>query len=245
MLFRSFAAAAISRADPIKTGIAAFSYSLRTVVLPFLFIFNTKLLLIGIEGPVDLALTVVGAVTAVLVFAAATQGYFVTRNKLWEAAALLLIAFTLFRPQYWVDMVVPPFETVPYAEAASAIEAVPAGGDLRLTATGETLEGDIETRTALLPLGEPAPLAVRLEHAGLILRSEADGTFVDDVVFGGPAAEAGIDFDWEVVSIELPSDQPNAYIMFVPAGALLLFVWIVQRRRRTHIKTANTKKAAG
>ncbi len=228
----SFAAAAISRADPIKTGVAAFSYSLRTVVLPFLFIFNTKLLLIGIEGPVDLALTVLGAVTAVLVFAAATQGYFVTRNKLWEGAALLLIAFTLFRPQYWVDMVVPPFETVPYVEAAPAIEAVPAGGDLRLTATGETLEGDMETRTVLLPLGEPAPLADRLEHAGLILRSEGARAFVDDVVFGGPAAEAGIDFDWEVVSIELPSDQPNAYIMYVPAGALLIFVWMVQRRRR-------------
>jgi TRAP transporter 4TM/12TM fusion protein len=240
----SFAAAAISRADPIKTGIAAFSYSLRTVVLPFLFIFNTKLLLIGIEGPVDLALTVVGAVTAVLVFAAATQGYFVTRNKLWEAAALLLIAFTLFRPQYWVDRVVPPFETVPYAEAASAIEAVPAGGDLRLTATGETLEDDIETRTALLPLGEPAPLAARLEHAGLILRSEVEGTFVDDVVFGGPAAEAGIDFDWEVVSIELPSDQPNAYIMYVPAGVLLFIVWMVQRRRRLNANAVDTKKAA-
>jgi TRAP transporter 4TM/12TM fusion protein len=241
----SFAAAAISRADPIKTGIAAFSYSLRTVVLPFLFIFNTKLLLIGIEGPVDLALTVVGAVTAVLVFAAATQGYFVTRNKLWEAAALLLIAFTLFRPQYWVDMVVPPFQTVPYSEAAPAIEAVAAGGDLRLTATGETLEGDIETRTVLLPLGEQAPLDVRLEHAGLILRSEAEGTFVDDVVFGGPASEAGVDFDWEVVSIELPSDQPNAYFMYVPAGALLLFVWMVQRRRRSNMIAADTKKAAG
>jgi len=240
----SFAAAAISRADPIKTGIAAFSYSLRTVVLPFLFIFNTKLLLIGIEGPVDLALTVIGAVTAVLVFAAATQGYFVTRNKLWEAAALLLIAFTLFRPQYWVDMVVPPFQTVPYAEAAPAIEGEPAGGNLRLTATGETLEGDIETRTVLLPLGAQAPLAVRLEHAGLILRSEAEGTFVDDVVFGGPAAEAGVDFDWEIVSIELPSTQPNAYIMYFPAGALLLFVWRVQRRRRENVKTADTKKAA-
>lgn len=241
----SFAAAAISRADPIKTGVVAFVYSLRTAVLPFLFIFNTKLLLIGIEGPVDLALTVVGAVTAVLVFAAATQGYFVTRNKLWEAAALLLIAFTLFRPQYWVDMVVPPFQTVPYSEAAPAIEAVAAGGDLRLTATGETLEGDIETRTVLLPLGEQAPLDVRLEHAGLILRSEAEGTFVDDVVFGGPAAEAGVDFDWEVVSIELPSDQPNAYFMYVPAGALLLFVWMVQRRRRSNMIAADTKKAAG
>ena len=229
----SFAAAAISRADPIKTGVVAFVYSLRTAVLPFLFIFNTKLLLIGIEGPLDLSLTILGAVAAVLVFASATQGYFVTRNRIWESAILLLVAFTLFRPQYWVDQIVPPFETVPFASATSFIGAIPSGGDVRLTATGETLEGDIETRTVLLPLGEKAPVDVRLEHAGLILRTEDGGTFVDDVVFGGPAGEAGIDFDWEVLSIELPNEQPNAYFMYLPAGAMLLAVWGLQRRRRT------------
>ena len=43
----SFAAAAIARTDPIKTGVTAFFYSMRTAILPFLFIFNTQLLLIG------------------------------------------------------------------------------------------------------------------------------------------------------------------------------------------------------
>ena len=42
----SFAAAAVSKGDPIKTGVTAFYYSLRTAALPFLFIFNTDLLLI-------------------------------------------------------------------------------------------------------------------------------------------------------------------------------------------------------
>ena len=45
----SFAAAAISGGDPIRTGITAFWYSLRTAALPFLFIFNTQLLLIGVD----------------------------------------------------------------------------------------------------------------------------------------------------------------------------------------------------
>ena len=43
----SFAAAAVSGGDPIKTGFIAFFYSLRTAALPFLFIFNTDLLLIN------------------------------------------------------------------------------------------------------------------------------------------------------------------------------------------------------
>ena len=43
----SFAAAAISGGKPIKTSVIAFFYSLRTAILPFLFIFNTDLLLIN------------------------------------------------------------------------------------------------------------------------------------------------------------------------------------------------------
>lgn len=227
----SFAAAAISRADPIRTGITAFFYSLRTVVLPFFFIFNTKLLLIGIEGPFDLALTVLGATAAVLVFAAATQGYFHVKSRLWESAALLLVAFTLFQPTFWLDRIIPPYQTVAFGEAAPVIEAAPAGTDVRLTARGETLEGDVETRTALLPLGEVAGLADRLEYAGLILIEEEGRTLVDDVVFGGPAEKAGIDFDWEVLSIEVPQDRPNAYWLYLPALLLLGVVWQVQRRR--------------
>ena len=46
----SFAAAAISRADFYPTGITAFWYSIRTGILPFMFIFNTELLLIGIHS---------------------------------------------------------------------------------------------------------------------------------------------------------------------------------------------------
>jgi len=228
----SFAAAAISRADPIRTGLMAFKYSLRTVALPFLFIFNTKLLLIGIEGPLDLILTVGGAVTAVLVFAAATQGYFAARSRIWESALLLLVAFTLFRPQYWIDQIQPPYAMVPFVAAAPLIEAAPAMSDMRMMVRGETLEGDIETRTVVLPLGARAEMAVRLEGAGLVLRSEAEDTFVDDVVFMSPAADAGIDFDWQVLSIELPQKQFNAYFMYVPAGLLLFGIWSIQRRRR-------------
>src|SRR5690606_21537758 len=70
----SSAAAAVSKADPLKTGLTAFSYSLRTAALPFMFIFNTDLLLIDVgfwHGVVIFAV----AVVAMLIFAAGTQGY--------------------------------------------------------------------------------------------------------------------------------------------------------------------------
>ena len=46
----AFAAAAISKGDPIKTGVIGFSYDIRTAILPFLFIFNTELLLIDVTA---------------------------------------------------------------------------------------------------------------------------------------------------------------------------------------------------
>ena len=46
----SIAASAISRADPIRTGIQAFKYEIRTAILPVVFIFNPELLLIGVTS---------------------------------------------------------------------------------------------------------------------------------------------------------------------------------------------------
>src|SRR3546814_17634237 len=96
----SFAAAAISGADPIKTGITAFYYSLRTVALQFLFIFNTDLLLIDVTAW-EAGYVFVVATVAMLLFAAGTQGYFFARNLLWVEGAMLLVDFTNFRPGLW------------------------------------------------------------------------------------------------------------------------------------------------
>ena len=46
----TFAAAAISGEDAIETGIQGSLYALRTVILPFIWIFNPQLLLIGVHG---------------------------------------------------------------------------------------------------------------------------------------------------------------------------------------------------
>ncbi|HAQ85738.1 MAG TPA: C4-dicarboxylate ABC transporter, partial [Pseudomonas sp.] len=69
----SFAAAAVSKGDPIKTGVVAFYYSLRTAALPFLFIFNTDLLLIDVDFWHGVVIFVI-ATLAMLIFAAGTQG---------------------------------------------------------------------------------------------------------------------------------------------------------------------------
>ena len=125
----AFAAAGISGGDPIRTGIQGFTYDIRTAVLPFMFIFNTQLLMIGVAGWFHLVVVIVAAVAAMLAFAAATQGYFLTKSRIWETAALLLVAFTLFRPGFWWDMVYPPLVEKPptnLEEMVAAMEPEPA-----------------------------------------------------------------------------------------------------------------------
>ena len=149
----SFAAAAIARTDPIKTGVTAFFYSMRTAILPFLFIFNTQLLMIGIDSTLHLVMTVVSATVAMLLFAAATQGFFFVKSRWHESAALLLITFTLFRPGYWWDMAYPPFENVPASRMMEVAEAKPANANMRVWVEGETIEGKAVKKGVLLPMG--------------------------------------------------------------------------------------------
>ncbi|GGA28227.1 TRAP transporter permease [Neptunicoccus cionae] len=228
----SFAAAAVSGGDPIRTGLVAFFYSLRTAALPFLFIFNTELLLIEVTWVQGIFVFVVATI-AMLLFAAATQGWFLAKNRFYETIALLLVAFTLFRPGFWMDMVAPPYTEEAPTELAAAALATPADEDLRLRVAGVNDLGDPIEFVAILPIGEGATGEERLESSGLILR-EADGKMmVDDVVYDSAAAKAGLDWDQTVLRVLRPVDQPSKYLMFIPALLLLGLIVFLQRGRNS------------
>ena len=228
----AFAAAAIAKSDPIRTGIQGFMYDIRTAILPFLFIFNTQLLLIGIGNWLELLLVIASAVIAMLLFAAATQGYWLTRSRLWESLALLLVAFTLFRPGFWWDRVYDPIHVVPASRIVEMAEQVPPEGDLRMLVSGETIDGDFVKKTIRLPLGAAAPGEERLSSIGLETRIEEDRVIADNVMFGSIAQQAGLDFDWEIVNLQVAADRPPKQLMFIPALLLLGFVALMQRRRQ-------------
>ena len=226
----SFAAAAVSGGDPIKTGVVAFFYSLRTAALPFLFIFNTELLLIDVTIAQGVFVFII-ATFAMLLFAAATQGWFLAKNRFYETIALLLIAFTLFRPGFWMDMVFPPFEEEAPAAIVQAAAETPAGQDLRIRVSGVGDLGDPIEFVSLLPIGGGATGEERLEAAGLAMRTEGDRMFIDDVAYGSPAQAAGLDWDQEIRRVLKPVPTPSKYWMFIPALLLLALVVMLQRGR--------------
>ncbi len=235
----SFAAAAVSGGDPIKTGVVAFFYSLRTAALPFLFIFNTELLLINVTWAQGIFVFVIATV-AMLLFAAATQGWFLAKNRLYETVALLLIAFTLFRPGFWMDMVSPPYAEQAPTEIAAAAADTPVGTPLRVRVAGTDSFGDPIEFVALVEMGEGATGEEKLENAGLLFRQDGDKMIIDDVGFNSPAANAGLDWDQEVLRVLKPVPQPSKYLMFIPALLLLAAVAMLQRGRnaRAPRKTA-------
>jgi TRAP transporter 4TM/12TM fusion protein len=236
----AFAAAGISGGDPIRTGIQGFMYDIRTAILPFVFIFNTELLMIGIGSPLHFIIVVCGAVIAMLVFASATQNYMLTRNKLWETGLMLLIAFTLFRPGFFWDRIYPELETRPATELEQFVSDLPTGRQLRLTLKGEKMNGDEFTMVVSLAAGKKAPAEERLLAMGFSTRNEDGRIFIDNIVFNSPAQKARIDWDQEILNLQALTERPPKQWMFIPALALLALVWFSQKRRVRRLAQSKT-----
>jgi TRAP transporter 4TM/12TM fusion protein len=239
----AFAAAAISKGDPIKTGIIGFSYDVRTAILPFLFIFNTELLLIDVT-PAKAVFVFIVAVFAMLLFAAATQNWWITRSRYWESAALLLIAFTLFNPDFWLNKYQAPYVDTNPSEIARLASEAPDDGVLRVRMKGEDGNTFREVETTVeFPLGSKdfGDGNARLqEFGGVAFADSGDGWIVDNVVFGKIAQEKGVDFDWEVLNVEVPAERIWKEVFYIPALLLLGLIWFLQmgRARKFEEQTA-------
>ncbi|CAB5102842.1 TRAP-type uncharacterized transport system, fused permease component [Olavius algarvensis associated proteobacterium Delta 3] len=232
----AFAAAGISGGDPIRTGIQGFTYDIRTAILPFMFIFNTQLLIIGVANWFQLIIVIVAAVAAMLAFASATQGFFQVKNRIWETIALLLIAFTLFRPGFWWDMVFPPLTEEPAAKLEEMVSGMEPGARVRIMLKGEKMDGSEYTKTIMLPVGDAATGKERLDAIGLETRTEDGKILIDNVVFSSAAEKAGVDFDQEILNIQVPSRRPPKQLMFIPALVLYGLIFFVQRGRKRKLK---------
>jgi hypothetical protein len=237
----AFAASGISGGDPIRTGIQGFIYDMRTAILPFIFIFNNELLLIGIGHWFHLLVIILAAVIAMLCFAAGTQRYFQTNNRAWESLALLLVAFTLLRPGFWWDKIYPPLTQEPASRMEQILADMNPGSQLRVTITGEDFHGNTFTKTVMLPVGKGETGADKLAAIGIETRKENGDIYVDMVSFGSPAEKAGITFDQEIVNIQLPTERPPQQLMFIPALMLLALIFYIQRGRKRRLESLSSE----
>jgi TRAP transporter 4TM/12TM fusion protein len=234
----SFAAAAVSGGDAIKTGFIAFFYSLRTIALPFMFIFNTDLLLIDV-GLVQGIMVFIIATIAILVFTAGTMGYFITKSNIVESVVLILIAFALFRPDFFMNRITPPFEQIEPTQIVEAMGRVDPGGTMRVVISGpDFMTGDPQDLTLVLPVdGDVLGGAERLDALGLTFLEDGGTMTLEEPFFGTPFAGDMSDFDFygsapvTLSEVQMPAAQFPKELIWIPTLLLLGGVVALQKAR--------------
>jgi TRAP transporter 4TM/12TM fusion protein len=223
----AYAAAGISRADPIKTGIQAFWYEIRTAILPFVFIFNPELLLVGITSFWHAILIFGVSLIAILSFTAATQGWLLTKLKIIEVVGLLFVTLSLFRPDVVVGFFSPEYVQV---EVDKKLQVNSTNSrNMRIHITRSTPYGD---RFRLYKFEVKAQKIIKLDdYLGFSLRRENGSYLIDQLRFDGRAKKQGIDFDDELTAIEL-SNQNHLNRNWGYVFGLLLLAFILFRQKK-------------
>jgi TRAP transporter 4TM/12TM fusion protein len=238
----SYAAAAISGEDPNATGWQATWYSLRTTVLPFVFIFNPQILLIGVNSWMELVLVCVTGTVASLLFAAGTMRWFRTRCTWPEVAVLLVATFLFFRPDWVIDQFSPKYVSAPAADLFKVADKLQKDEWLVVGIAGEDLSGEKLTKTVALPMGEGENGRARLRDGGVTLSQLGADLEVAAVKFGSRAKKLGVEQGYKIVELKLPNPaRPSQHWVFIPAALLAWAVWWMQGRR---IRRAGVSPAA-
>jgi TRAP-type uncharacterized transport system fused permease subunit len=101
--FAFYAGAAIANADPMKTGWMAWKLALAGFVLPYVFIYNPALLMIGTTAEVILAF--LSATVGIICLSASIMAYLFKETTLLERIVLFAAALLLIKPGWITDLI--------------------------------------------------------------------------------------------------------------------------------------------
>ena len=227
----SYAAAAISRADPIKTGIQAFWYSLRTGILPIVFIFNNELLLIGIENVWHALVVITTSLIAILVFTAATQGWFVNKLRWYEIIIFILISLSLFRPDYILDKFYPKYEYAQLQITNLQFVNLKPGRDVYIKITRRTGYGD---RYKLFLINKSSfEENYSLKDYGVNLVDKEGRITIDTLKWNGLAKKSGVETGDVISELRIENlNRPNKTIVYPFALSILFIFGYLNYRRK-------------
>ncbi len=228
----SYAAAAISGGDPLKTGLQAIWYSLRTGILPVVFLFNHELLLIGVDSIWQALIVIVTSLIGILVFTAATQRWFVNKLRWYEVIAFLIISLSFLAPDYVLSKFYPKFNEEKLSVENIQNLAFDPAKEVHIKVTRVSEYGE---RYKLFVIDEGKfQKKYNLEEYGVTLSEQNDQLIVDKLDWKGEAKKSGIQMG-DIISnfkIENP-DRPNKTIVYPFAFVFLLLVGYLNYRRKT------------
>ncbi len=214
----SYAAAGISGGDPLRTGIQAFWYSLRTGILPIVFLFNHELLLIGIENIWHGLTVIITSLIGILVFTSATQGWFINKLKWYEIIVFLVISISLLSPEFALNKFYPKYNYKDIAQINSA--KFDSKKEIQIKITRPSLYGD---RYKLFVISNNTfETQFTLEDYGITLLKQDDKIIVDNLKWNGQAKKSGFEMGDYITEFKIEnSERPSKNIVY-PIAILLL-----------------------
>ena len=225
----SYAAAGISGGDPLRTGVQAFWYSLRTGILPIVFLFNHELLLIGIENIWHGLVVIITSLIGILVFTSATQGWFVNRLKWYEIIIFLIISISLLSPDFVLNKFYPKYNY----EEISKINSLKLDSkkEIQIKVTRPSLYGE---RYKLFVISKNTfEDHFTLEDYGITLLAQDEKIIVDNLKWNGEAKKNGFEMGDYISEFKIEnSARPSKNIVYPIALILLVICGYFNIRRK-------------
>ena len=225
----SYAAAAISGGDPLKTGLQAFWYSLRTGILPIVFLFNHELLLIGIENIWHGLLVIITSLIGILVFTSATQAWFINRLRWYEIIIFLLISISLLAPEFVLNKFYPKYNFIDINKIH--LMKLDPNKEARFKITRPSNYGE---RYKLFVIKKDTfEIEYSLEQYGISLIKEDSRVIVDTLQWNGKAKKSGFETGDYISEFKLENaDRPNKGVIYPIAILLLIIFGYLNSRRK-------------
>ena len=217
----SYAAAAISGGDPLRTGVQAFWYSLRTGILPIVFLFNSELLLIGIESIWHGILVIITSLIGILVFTSATQGWFINKLRWYEIIVFLIISISLLSPEFILNKFYPKYKYLNINEIVQ--KQFDNKKEIRIKITRLTEYG--ERYKLFLIKKNSFEEDFNLDDYGMTLVVENNKTIVDTLKWNGMAKKSGLDMGDIITEFKIENQNRPDKEFIYPVALLLLTIF--------------------
>ena len=225
----SYAAAGISGGDPLRTGVQAFWYSLRTGILPIVFLFNHELLLIGVDNIWHALIVIITSLVGILVFTAATQRWFFSKLQWYEIIIFLVISISFLSPEFVLNKFYPKYDYKNF-ENIKSISLEP-NREVHLKVTRLSEYGE---RYKLFVIKKNSfEKNFNLEDYGVNLIKEENRIIVDTIKWNGLAKKQGFEMGDIISEFKIENlDRPNKAIVYPFATILLIIFGYLNYRRK-------------
>ncbi len=226
----SYAAAAISGGDPLRTGAQAFWYSLRTGILPIVFLFNSELLLIGIESIWHGLMVIATSLIGILVFTSATQGWFINKLRWYEIIIFLIISISFLSPEFILNKFYPKYNYLSIEEINK--KQFDYNKEIRIKITRLTEYGE---RYKLFVIEKNSfDENFSLDDYGMSLVVEDNKPIIDTLKWNGIAKKSGLDMGDIINEFKIENqNRPKKEIVYPIALILLSIFGYLNIKRRT------------